>query len=140
MKSNKKLRKHVKKSTGHTGIVWGERGWQPLFYGFCPNKKSWDKHMKFLGLENEPYPETNGHMIELSEDKKTVCIATVGDVGSRSRAEIIGVIVHEAVHVWQSVQEHIGETSPGREMEACAIQAITQHLIEAFEVTRGFPK
>lgn len=41
----------------------------------------------------------------------------------------LATLVHEAVHVWQCFKEHIGETNPGRETEAYAIESIWRTLM-----------
>ncbi|MFZ5669116.1 MAG: hypothetical protein ACOY4K_06455 [Pseudomonadota bacterium] len=54
-----------------------------------------------------------------------------------TRGELIGLIVHEATHVWQFVRHHMNEASPSKEFEAYAMQAIAQSLIEAVNDTWG---
>ena len=44
-----------------------------------------------------------------------------------------GLLVHEAVHVFQLVCKSIGETDPSCEFEAYAIQGISQELLEIYE-------
>jgi len=50
----------------------------------------------------------------------------------RNPIEVAGLLVHEAVHVWQEYADRIGEKQPGREQEAYAIQAISQELMDSF--------
>lgn len=57
---------------------------------------------------------------------------------SRKPIEIAGLLVHEAVHVWQVYAERLGEQHPGAEQEAYAIQAIAQELMQSFaDQTQG---
>ena len=61
----------------------------------------------------------------------TVVVCVRGWEG-RHPVEVAGLLVHEAVHVWQQYAERIGETHPGHEQEAYAIQAISQELMDEF--------
>jgi hypothetical protein len=46
--------------------------------------------------------------------------------------EIAGILVHEAVHIWQEYCDFYGEDKPGREQEAYAIQFIAHELMTEF--------
>lgn len=46
--------------------------------------------------------------------------------------EVLGMLVHEAVHIWQNWCDHLGEHSPGAEQEAYAVQAFSQALVKAY--------
>lgn len=61
-----------------------------------------------------------------------VAVVALGDVSGRSAVEIAGLLVHEAVHVWQEYCDVIGERNPGREQEAYAVQAIAQELMAEY--------
>ena len=50
----------------------------------------------------------------------------------RDPIEVAGLLVHEAVHVWQGYADHIGESGPGLEQEAYAVQAIAQEFMAEF--------
>ena len=67
----------------------------------------------------------------------TVVVCMRGWEG-RNPVEVAGLLIHEAVHVWQEYAARIGEDSPGREQEAYAIQAIAQELMQSFvDQTKG---
>lgn len=63
---------------------------------------------------------------------ESVAVVALGDTTGRSGVEIAGLLVHEAVHIWQTHRENIGETHPGREQEAYAVQGIAQELMAEY--------
>lgn len=52
--------------------------------------------------------------------------------------EVAGTLVHESVHIFQSLCDSIGERNPSREFEAYSIQRISQELMTEFR--RRMPK
>ncbi len=69
----------------------------------------------------------------INEDGKTCCVVCLGDGWQgRNPIEVAGLLVHEAVHVWQTYCDDIGEAVPGDEQEAYAIQSIAQELMAEF--------
>ena len=64
----------------------------------------------------------------------------VDALDGRNGVEVAGMLVHEAVHIWQEWCDHYGETNPGREQEAYAIQAISQELMAEFARRTGMGK
>jgi hypothetical protein len=73
----------------------------------------------------------------LRNNREHTCVVCL-EVGAHSEVETIGLLVHEAVHVWQSYAERIGEDKPAVEQEAYAIQAIAQELVSSyFDQTKG---
>jgi hypothetical protein len=61
-----------------------------------------------------------------------VCIVTVSVPPDVTAIQVCGLLVHEAVHVWQRFCEDIGEDEPSCEFEAYGIQAIAQRLMQAY--------
>jgi hypothetical protein len=126
-------------------VIYIDRGWQPVFIGFCPNEKAWKREMKRMGRNPADchYPQSDGHvMIFHRPDEPSVCLITVKDGAENERclSSIVGIIVHECTHVWQEIREFIGEEKPGMEAEAYALQTLTMNVLAAFYQTRGLPE
>jgi len=62
-------------------------------------------------------------------------IVQLGDTSERKPIEVYGLLLHEAVHVWQKIRKLMGEREPSVEFEAYSIQAIAQDLFEMFEAS-----
>ena len=60
-------------------------------------------------------------------------VLVVMPVRKRSALRIVDTLVHEAVHVWQTVKKTMGEEEPSEEFEAYSLQHITRNLISAYE-------
>ena len=83
-----------------------------------------------------PFPMT-GALCSTFTNKRTneLCaIVSLSEVAqtNRNAIEMAGLLIHEAVHVWQAYAEHMGETNPGDEQEAYAIQSISQELLAEY--------
>lgn len=118
-------------------VIWCDRGWYPVYYGFCPSEQAWKREMRRLGAELEPYPKTDARCLTFEHEGKTAILVTLNErLDGRDPMAIVALIVHEAVHVWQAICNHIGETHPSNEAEAYAVQAITTGLMVAYSKTR----
>lgn len=70
------------------------------------------------------------HTFELKG--KTACIVCIDGAEDWNPIEVAGLMIHEAVHVWQQYCEDMGERNPGIEQEAYGIQAIAQELLAEY--------
>jgi hypothetical protein len=119
-------------------VKWIERGWQPVFIGFCPSEKAWKREIKRMRVEDSPYPTSPGCCVRFrTHDNKTVVLITINHDQHEDHNSIVGLLVHEAVHAFQWVCESIGEGAPSKEFEAYSIQSIAQDLLSAYADTRG---
>lgn len=65
----------------------------------------------------------------------TYAVVQLGDTSGRDVIEVYGLLLHEAVHLWQQVRVLMGEREPSSEFEAYSIQAIAQNLFEMYEAS-----
>lgn len=99
----------------------------------CLNESEFRQAMSHLKSKDIPRWVNHGsgattHTFD-HEKQGVVCIVCMQDYVNRDPIEIAGLLVHEAVHVWQNYCDTIGERDPGREQEAYAVQAISQELM-----------
>ena len=64
--------------------------------------------------------------------KPPAAVVSLADWQGREPVEVAGLLIHEAVHIWQRYAEDMGEDRPGDEQEAYAVQAIAQELLAEF--------
>lgn len=102
----------------------------------CTSEEQFILALKQLKLATNKLFVSNGALATLhtfTHDKEgIICIVCIDKQLDRKPSEIVGTLVHEAVHVWQEYISYIGEDSPGKEQEAYAIQAISQELVQSY--------
>jgi len=126
-------------------VVWLTPAWGSNFkFGFCPSEKAWVRELKRLGvpLRDVSYPDSHACMTPFGKnDSHDACsIVTITDEAVNFHpAAVVGLLAHEATHVWQSVCDYMDQRRPTGnhcEFEAYAIQSITQQLVTAYCETR----
>ena len=131
-----KLEKVVDKDS----VLWCDRGWFPLQYGFCPNEKAWDKLLKVRNITltgNEYASGTAARTTSFISSEHTFSIVTVGEDETNTPLETVGLLIHEASHVLDAVIDAMNDKAPSEEFRAYSIQAIALNLVDAYEETRG---
>lgn len=112
--------------------------------GLCLSDKDFSAAMRKMGQTEVPawikteHAGATAHSFENNEGQLCVIVCLRVRPG-RTLIEVHGLLVHEAVHVFQDWCDRIGERHPSSEFEAYAIQRIAQRLMEAYEkeVNRG---
>lgn len=117
-------------------IIECSAGWFPYTYCFCPNADAWKRTARISKRELGPYPD-NAAMTTFFRDYKRNQPVAVVTVGDRAPLETVGLLAHEAMHVWRDMRETIGEKEPSSEFEAYAVHNILDRLMAAYERTRG---
>jgi hypothetical protein len=108
------------------------------YYGLCTTEKQFHRELRKMNIDRAQWPEfianeqsnATTHFFECNDKRAAiVCMPIVKD---RLGVEIAGLLVHEAVHIWQAHRDDIGEKQPASEQEAYGIQWIAQTLIHAY--------
>lgn len=119
---------------------WLERSFlQGPYLTLCTNEKQFRKalkHLKFHDwatlppLGSQHANATTHHFV--NPEGSQVAIVYMPPPPAESRVDniqVVALLAHEAVHVWQEYVASIGEKEPSREFEAYAIQTITERLL-----------
>lgn len=106
---------------------------QGPYLTLCLNQDELSHALRGMTKEHIAFPTTGATCTTLTHDKTGELCAVVS-VSKHSQEncnaiEMAGLLVHEAVHVWQRYAEDLGETRPGTEQEAYAVQGISQELL-----------
>lgn len=65
------------------------------------------------------------------------CVVQLGKTKGRPLNQVYGLLLHEAVHIWQRVKKLMGEKDPSIEFEAYSIQRIAQDLFDMYKDSEG---
>lgn len=77
-------------------------------------------------------PQADATAHHVHSTKGLACVVCLRVKEDRGPIEVAGLLIHEAVHAWQEWCAYYGETTPGSEQEAYAVQAISQELLAEF--------
>jgi hypothetical protein len=106
------------------------------YFTLCTEEAQFERELKSLGIKERPVwvPEGKDARVHHFTSPKgaALCIVCVKGWQKATPIEIAGLLVHEAVHIWQGVCEQMGEWEPSKEFEAYSIQSISQQLWEEF--------
>jgi hypothetical protein len=107
------------------------------YLALCLSEGEFNEALRSLKSKSWPTWIKNTHSnatthLLTNENGGTVAVVCIRDWEGRNPIEVAGLLVHEAVHVWQDYCAGIGEHSPGVEQEAYAVQAISQELMAEF--------
>jgi hypothetical protein len=117
---------------------WLDRRVTPAapYFTLCLTEEDYKAATKHLELKETVKWVSDGanattHIMNNPEGK-SVCLVCIKGFEGREPSEVAGLLIHEAVHVWQEYLRSIHETSPSSEFEAYGIQNIAQELIYEF--------
>lgn len=112
----------------------------PVNLGFCPGEKAWCRHLKLIGWDGSTEYPTHSAAFNTLHPKEGLPwgIITVADRidDLDDPTQIIALIVHECVHMFQWICDEIGETHPSKEFEAYTIQYLSVSTIGLYSRLR----
>lgn len=89
----------------------------PYCIGICVDEPTFHRELRRLKIPREHWPEwlsgnkhARVHSFEKDGGRDLCCIVCIGYDKKRDPNQVIGLIVHEAVHIWQYICADIGET------------------------------
>lgn len=106
----------------------------PVSVSLCLSAADWRKTMaaETTIVDKVPFPKHIGAVMPMRDKDNglwlVVCFNT--QLKTLPEWERVGMVVHEAVHVWQFICQQIGETDHAWEIEAYSVQWITNWLTE----------
>ena len=100
----------------------------------CFNAAEWCVVCANFGLTNYEFPgDTSTVHFELPGGGLLVVVCfDLDELALLPSFTVVGVIVHEANHVWQRYRAYIGEHAPSKEFEAYAVESLAVNLLTAY--------
>jgi hypothetical protein len=116
-------------------IHYIDTGPLPIYLGFTRSERAFKAEMRRLGVSEhgEFIKHGYGGRTHAFEHPKhgTVVIVCMGPTNGHKTVSVHGLLVHEAMHVYQHLLETMRCASPGGEFEAYTVQFLAQRLFEA---------
>ena len=116
----------------------------PYKVGLCRYETAFYEDLERLLIPKNHWPDNwinpgmgaTTHYLDHQKDGALACIVCIGlnNGNNPETEEVIGLLFHEAVHIFQNICAKIGEDAPSKEFEAYMIQTIGQRLIEAYGI------
>lgn len=116
----------------------------PIYYTLLLDDASFRREMRRLKVPEAEIPSfvnsgadaTTHFLIQGGSGRE--CAVVCLKAGDHSTEQVHAMLVHEAVHIWQSIRRRIGEHSPSEEFEAYSLQWLAQQLMYAYaELSKG---
>jgi hypothetical protein len=111
----------------------------PIYYAAVFTEAEFQAQLTELSVPRDKWPpflstpqaDATAHYLEKPDGKKCCIVCLRHDPG-RDPIEVVGLLVHEAMHLWRWIREYIGEHSPSAEFEAYSMQWISQQLMAEY--------
>jgi hypothetical protein len=111
----------------------------PICYCLCLSNEEFEKELKRLKLHPRNWPDfvnpgadATAHFFESTDTCDECAIICLDLKPNRLLCEVMGLLTHECVHIWQAIKNNMGEKNPSNEFEAYSIHWLSQQVINAF--------
>lgn len=113
----------------------------PVYWALCTNEEDFRDECMHLNMQAHEvpapltHPTKSGattHTFHNLDAGKVACIVYMPQT-DRDVNEVHALLAHEAMHVYQTMLEELGETAPGHEFEAYTVQALCQALFDSWD-------
>lgn len=101
-------------------------------YFLATDEKAFKSILRKFSIYDSSYLPTGALACCSIYEEQGLAIVCLKEDIACSLEEIYGLLVHEAVHLWQAHCRWLGEEKPGDETEAYAIQKIAGELIKEY--------
>jgi hypothetical protein len=124
-------------------ITYLHCGHLPCYVGFTISDKNRSDELRRLGASDVDLPTNKwGCTTTLTKDNvrngksRHFCTTIIVRIDPRRPPSSIGtasIVAHEAVHVFDSICEAMGEEEPSEEFQAYCVQWLVQNFLEIYE-------
>jgi hypothetical protein len=96
--------------------------------------EQWPALMEHLKVRDDrSYPDASACTVTFRDDlRHASVVVTIRDIEDRTAVEIVGLLVHELVHVVQIMQKEAGSTFDA-ETQAYLTHALTMWVLDAYD-------
>lgn len=114
-----------------------------VHYKLCLSEKEFHRDLKKLGMLptsflRNAHSSATAHFFWSSPGGKRCCIVCLAPTHAKHTiAEVHGLLVHEAMHIWRDHLDQIGEREPSEEMACYGLQIIAQELMHSYHLQTG---
>lgn len=104
------------------------------YWTLCLSEAAFKRELRELKIDDigdwiTPGANATAHFNLRDNKGQPITLVCMDDTGQTDPVCVAGLLVHEAVHIWQHYRETYNEREPGSEQEAYAVQAISQELM-----------
>lgn len=108
-------------------------------YRLCMSEREFQSVMRWLRVPKGERPKfvTEKSMCAVTHtfdryDGRRFCVVCLPFKEKEAALDVVGTLIHEAVHVWQITKAYIEEREPSCEFEAYSIEKIAYELIKEY--------